>query len=251
MTVLEPLRFDAQAEKDLYQLVERAGSINTEAARETSGLDQDAFRDHVERLEQKGYIEEADDELSLVLDIGTEESHHTADFDYEVRPAREEDFESLVETIREIAAKETYAIAEHLAEELYYDDTVVRHNSAWSRVFFVALVDGHVAGWSHLDLPQIAKLRRTAELTVGVREEYRGYGIGETLLEKALDWADANDYVKVYNSVARTNGNAITFLTAHGWDREAVRPNHFTIGGKQVDEVLLAYTFPERLQDDA
>jgi ribosomal protein S18 acetylase RimI-like enzyme len=110
-------------------------------------------------------------------------------------------------------------------------------------VFFVATVDGYVIGWSHLDLPHSDKLRETARLTVGVRKEYRGYGVGKRLLDRALSWAETNGYRKVYNSVARTNMNAVTFLERQGWHREAVRENHFTIDGEPVDEVMLAYTF--------
>ncbi|PSP92542.1 hypothetical protein BRC91_13060 [Halobacteriales archaeon QS_4_62_28] len=63
------------------------------------------------------------------------------------------------------------------------------------------------------------------------------------LLDRALHWAKANNYQEVYNSVARTNMNAITFLESQGWEREATRKNHFTVGNQQVDEVMLAYAF--------
>jgi len=243
MTLLEPLTFDTDAERRLYQYVERHGSVSRETARDAVGLDDDTFLRSLERLQEKRYVGGEDGTLELELDIGAGEKHDSADITYVVRPAREEDFESLVDTIDRVTARDTYVVAEGLAEELRYDDTLVRHNTVWSRVFFVATVDGHVVGWSHLNLPQVEKLRDTAELTVGVRDSYRGHGIGARLLEQALDWADANDYWKVYNSVARSNEDAIAFLESHGWTQEAVRPDHYAIGDGRVDEVMLAYTF--------
>ena len=196
-------------------------------------------------MERSGYVEERDGPLEVTRDVGAEEEYETAEFTYAVRPARNEDVEALVDTIEAVTSKRTYVVAERLAEELRYDDTVTRHTSVWSRVFFVATVDGDVVGWSHLELPQLEKLRKTARATVGVREDYRGYGIATRLLDRAVDWAESNGYLKVYDNVARTNGNAISFLERHGWDREAVHRTHYTIGHKQVDEVMMAYTFDE------
>ncbi|MFT4881505.1 MAG: ribosomal protein S18 acetylase RimI-like enzyme, partial [Salinirussus sp.] len=158
-------------------------------------------------------------------------------------PARQEDFEGLVETIRDVTAERTYVVAESVAERLLYEDTVTRHNTVESRVFFVATVDGEVVGWTHLSLPQVDKMQNNAKLTVGVRESCRGNGIGSQLLGRALDWAEANGYQKVYNSVPATNDGALAFLESHGWETEGTRRDHYTIGNQLVDEVMMAYTF--------
>lgn len=245
MQILERPTFESEEARAIYRHVEGNGTVAIDEARAAVGLSQTAFREHLDRLKSGGYVEERDGTLEIALDVGAEATHETGDFTYVVRPARNEDFEALVDTIEAVTSKRTYVVAERLAEELRYDDTVTRHTSVWSRVFFVATVDDDVVGWSHLELPQLEKLRQTTRATVGVREDYRGYGIGARLLDRALDWAEANDYLKVYNNVARTNGNAIAFLERHGWEEEAVHRNHYTIGHKQVDEVMLAYVFEE------
>jgi ribosomal protein S18 acetylase RimI-like enzyme len=85
------------------------------------------------------------------------------------------------------------------------------------------------------------KLQNTAQLTVGVREEYRCLGIGSQLLERGLEWANANGYRKVHNSVPTVNDEAIAFLEAHGWHTEGVRTDHYTLDDELVDEVLMGY----------
>ena len=204
---------------------------------------EDDVRDHVDAPTAAGYLEERNGSLALAVDVGVEREYDLEDVTYVIRPARNEDFEGVVDTTRAVTDKRIYAVGERLAEELRYDNTVTRYDSVWSRVFFVATVDEYVVGWSHLDLPQVEKLRHTAQLTVGVREDYRGYGIGKRLLQRALDWAETSGYRKVYNSVAETNVNAIAFLESQGWETEAVRDGHYTIGDKRVDEVMLACTF--------
>jgi ribosomal protein S18 acetylase RimI-like enzyme len=134
-------------------------------------------------------------------------------------------------------------VAESIAERLLYEDTVMRHNTVESRVFFVATVNGDVIGWTHLNLPQNEKLQSAAKLTVGVREDFRKNGVGSQLLERALAWAEANGYGKVYNSVPSTNDEALAFLESNGWETEGIRRDHYTIGDRLVDEVMMAYTY--------
>lgn len=243
MTVLEPLAFETEADRRIYQYVERHGAPSVGDVEDAVDLSSEEFDARLDYLKERGYVETRGETVELALEAGAETEHETPDLTYVVRPAREEDFEGLVDTVRTVTDRETYVIGESLAEELQYENTVTRHNTVWSRLFFVATVDDYIVGWSHLSLPQTEKLQGTAELTLGVRREYRGYGIGERLLDRALDWAEAHGYWKVYNSLARTNGNAITFLEGHGWDREAVREKHYVLGEKRVDEVMLAYTF--------
>ncbi len=37
------------------------------------------------------------------------------------------------------------------------------------------------------------------------------------------------------------NDTTLEFLTAHGWDTEAIRKDHYSIDGEYVDEVMMAY----------
>jgi len=180
--------------------------------------------------------------LRIGLNAGSVEEFEGEERHYTIRPARQEDFDGLVETIRDLTAVETYVLTESVAERLLYEDTVTRHNTVETRVFFVATDDGEVVGWTHLDLPQVEKLQCVAKVTVGVQEMYRKNGIGSHLLERALDWAAANGFNKAYNSVPATNDEALAFLESHGWDTWGIRRNHDTIDDDLVDEVMMVYT---------
>jgi ribosomal protein S18 acetylase RimI-like enzyme len=243
METSERPTFESDAGEEIYRFVERHGTAARHRVRDVTSLPPEEFREALEQLESRGYLEDDGGTLQVALEVGSVETHASGELTYSVRPARQADFEGLVDTIRDVTAEETYVVAESIAEQLLYEDTVNRHNTAESRVFFVATVEGEVVGWSHLDLPQLDKLQSTAQLTVGVRNEYQGNSIGSQLLERALDWAEANGYRKVYNSVPITNDEAIAFLETRGWETEGVRKDHYTIGDRHVDEVMLAHTF--------
>lgn len=243
MQALERPTFDTAAAKDIYEYVERHGTAARHTVRDVVSLPPEQFRAQLDLLKEKGYLEEEGGTIKLALDVGAVEEYETDDISVTVRPSRQTDFDDLVTTIRDVTDEQSYVIAESVAEQLLYEDTVTRHNTVESRVFFVASVDGEVVGWTHLDVPQVEKLGDTAQQTVGVRGEYQGHGIGGLLLQRGLDWAEANGFRKVYESVPATNEDAMVFLEAYGWDTEAIRKNHYTIDGELVDEVMMAHTF--------
>ncbi|AEH37452.1 GNAT family N-acetyltransferase [Halopiger xanaduensis] len=232
--------FSSDASRRLYEYVERHGTVERHKLREYVSLSSDEFGSRLEELKADGYLEEDGGTLQIGFEFGAVETYESDDLAFAIRPGRHDDFDGLIETIRDVTDTETYVVAETVAEELLYENAVTRHNAVRSRVFFVATVEGDVVGWTHLELPQVERRRGTAEQTVGVREAYRGRGIGSKLLERGIEWADANGYRKVYNSVPVTNDRALEFLTDRGWDTEAIRRNHYAIDEELVDEVMMA-----------
>lgn len=241
MDAVERPTFETESCKRIYEYVERHGTVKRHKLLEIVQLPAQEFRMHLERLKTDGYLEEDGGTLQVALEFGAVEAYDIDEFAFTIRPARHTDFDGLVDTIREVTSEETYVVAETIAEQLLYEKTVTRHNTVRSRVFFVATVDGDVIGWTHLDIAQIEQVQDIVKQTLGVQETYQGYGIGSKLLQRGIEWANANGYRKVYNSVPIVNDSALEFLTAHGWDTEAIRRDHYTIDDEYVDEVMMAY----------
>ncbi|SEL62054.1 GNAT family N-acetyltransferase [Haloferax larsenii] len=243
MRATEHPTFESEASKRIYEYVERHGTAKRNVLLDIAPVSSEEFGAELDRLKMRGYLEEDGGTLQLALDVGAIEEHQTDVGVVTIRPGRQQDFEGLIDAIRDVTSEKTYVVAEGIAEQLLYEEAVTRHNRVASRVFFVATVDGEVVGWTHLDLPQVEKVRETAQQTVGVKEDFRGSGIGSLLLQRGLDWAEANGFRKVYNSIPMTNDRAMEFLGDHGWDTEAIRREHYTIDDEFVDEVMMAYRF--------
>jgi len=242
MKVTEQPEFETTDRRRIYEYVERNGAVRPEELydKRVVRVEPERCRQLVAIMKRDGYLEERDGKLRVALESGTVEEYTTARLQFEIRPARQEDFSGIVGVIRQVAAEQTYIEAESVAEQLDHEDALIRHNDLESRLFFVATVDDEVVGWCHLESPELAKLQHTAELTVGILEEYRDETIGSHLLQRALSWAGANGYEKVYQSLPATNEEGIGFLERHGWEIEARRSDHYKIDGQYVDEVMLA-----------
>lgn len=240
MQFSDDLEFTHRDRKDVYEYVERYGSVDHEKARAALNMEPTAFGHHVAILKRDGIIMEHEGRLSVSFESGEEEEFSDGDVEFVIRQAREDNLTGLVGAIRKAIDDRTYIVAENIADIVDHENVLLRHNDLESRVFFVATVNDDVVGWVHLTSPEIEKLSHTAELTVGVLEDYRDHGIGSHLLHRGLEWAKENRFEKVYNSVPSTNEEAIAFLEAHGWETEAVREKHYKIDDEFIDEVMMA-----------
>lgn len=242
MQITDDLDFSHRDRKDIYEYVEQQGTVDYDETRQALRMDETAFGHHVAILKRDGVLERADDDrLRVAFEQGEEETYTTDTVEYHIRQAREEDLTGLVGAIRSAIGEKTYIEAESMADILDHQNVLLRHNALESRMFFVATVDNEVVGWVHLNRSEMEKLGHTAELTVGVLEEYRGHGIGSRLLERGTKWATTNGIERLYSSIPSTNETAIEWLEDHGWETEAVRKDHYKLEGEYIDEVMMAY----------
>jgi ribosomal protein S18 acetylase RimI-like enzyme len=241
MDITDKLDFSHKDRKDLYGYVESHGTVRKTDARRALNMDPGEFGVHTTVLRREGYIREVGDRLQIAYQEEEPREYERDDRSFVIRTAVEGDQESLTETIREVAGGDDYFAAETVAEVLDHEEVLIRHNELQSRLFFVACVgdDDNIAGWVHLDLPETESLSHTAVLTVGLRDEYRGHGIGSALLERGVEWARERGFEKLYNSVPATNQEAVDFLEERGWEVEAVREDHYKLDGRYVDEVMM------------
>ncbi|RAW44394.1 GNAT family N-acetyltransferase [Halorubrum sp. 48-1-W] len=232
--------------RDIYEYVQERGRVDYETAREDLGFDPTQFGHHVTILKRDGLLREAGDDLVPGIEDdfggGAEEEFTGEEVSFNIRPARQSDLSGLLGVIRDAVEDGNDVVAETIADILDEEQVLYQRGGVKSRVFFVATVNGDVIGWVNISHPELEKLSHTAELTVGVLPEYRRNGIGSHLVERGLEWAVEEGYERIYNSVPSTNGEAIAFLEAHGWEEEATREDHYRIDGEYVDEVMMAVT---------
>ncbi|WP_159902114.1 GNAT family N-acetyltransferase [Salinirussus salinus] len=240
MELTETLEFDHDDREDIYEYIESHGASRPKQVRKSLNMGERAFGHHAAILKRDGVLEEADGRLRIAFEAGTEEEFEAEDVEFAIRQAREEDLTGLVGAIRQAIGGGAYVDAETVADVVDSEGVLLRHNELESRIFFVATVDGEVVGWVHLKHPESAKLAHTAELTVGVLEEYRGNSIGSHLLERGLEWGQSQGFERIYNSIPSTNEDAIEFLEGRGWEVEAVREGHYKLDGEYIDEVMMA-----------
>ncbi|MFC7072331.1 GNAT family N-acetyltransferase [Halovenus rubra] len=239
MTSITKPKFSHDGRSDIYDYVERHGAMEPEAVREAVNMEHRAFGHHVAILKRDQVLEKSNGKLRVAFEGGAEEEYSTEAVSFTIRQAREEDLTGLVGAIREAIGGGKYVRAETVADVVDNEGVLLRHNKIEARIFFVACVDSDVVGWVHLKHVDLDKLRHTAQLTVGVLDQYRGKGIGSHLLERGLNWAAQQEFEKIENALPATNEQAIEFLKSRDFEVDAVREDHYKLNGEYVDEVMM------------
>jgi RimJ/RimL family protein N-acetyltransferase len=80
-----------------------------------------------------------------------------------------------------------------------------------------------------------------ADLGLMVAKSHRRLGIGQALLEAAVDWARARDVRKLELHVFPHNQGAIDLYERFGFEREGFRKQHYRRPDGFVDAILMAY----------
>jgi len=234
--------FDTKDRQRVYDYIREHGPVSPDELEdeELVSVTPERYWQIVAILKRDGYVVETEGKLRDAYRPAGGEAHAAEDVEYTVRRARLEDLSGLAGVIRQVTAGRTYIVGESVADQLAHADTLLHGDPEEPPTYFVALVDGEVIGWVNLERRAEAKLSQVAYLTMGLLDEYRGLGIGSTLLDRAISWAGQHGFRKVASNIPATNESAVQFLEDNGWEVEAVRPDHYTIDDRLVDEVLVA-----------
>jgi RimJ/RimL family protein N-acetyltransferase len=160
-----------------------------------------------------------------------------------VRPAAPGDAAALVELSRAVGGEpEGWLISDSawrvVAEERRYLRAVRRFPHA---AVFVAEGPNGIVGRLSVARDDHPASAHVADLGLMVAAGHRRRGIGQALLEAAVDWARDAEVRKLELHVFPHNGPAIALYEKFGFEREGYRRGHYRRGSGYVDAILMAY----------
>jgi RimJ/RimL family protein N-acetyltransferase len=105
----------------------------------------------------------------------------------------------------------------------------------------VAEINGVVVGSIEFRSQNRKRLSHTGSVSMSIRKNYRGMGIGKALLKALLDWAEENPLIeKVSLGVLSTNQRAISLYKQMGFLEEGRLIKEYKLNhGEYVDDVLM------------
>lgn len=84
------------------------------------------------------------------------------------------------------------------------------------------------------------KVKHTAYIVVGLRDGYRGKGIGTSLISKLDKWSKENDITRLELTVICENEDAKRFYENNGFQVEGIKRNSIFMDGKYYDEYYMS-----------
>lgn len=110
-----------------------------------------------------------------------------------------------------------------------------------AKLALVADIDGEIIGLLDFKPHSRVRLAHVGAFGIGVRQGWRGCGIGTALLEALLEWAkNAPGIEKVGLAALSSNATALRLYRRFGFTEEGRRIREIKIGpGQYVDDVLM------------
>jgi RimJ/RimL family protein N-acetyltransferase len=106
---------------------------------------------------------------------------------------------------------------------------------------FVAEVPDRIVGRLSLGRDPHPASRHVADLGLMVAVTYRRRGVGNALLEQAVEWARQAGILNLELHVFPHNEAAIALYERFGFRREGYRRSHYRRGPEYLDAILMAY----------
>jgi [ribosomal protein S18]-alanine N-acetyltransferase len=121
--------------------------------------------------------------------------------------------------MREIAHIDTLSFSESWSEESYLE-----MNKNKSYLFLQEEIDGKLAGFILLmDVVDAIEIIRVA-----VHPDYRGRGIGDTLVKRALEESIKKGMENIFLEVRESNTKALKLYEKNGFEQCGVRKNYYS-----------------------
>ena len=109
-----------------------------------------------------------------------------------------------------------------------------------NNLFLVVTYKENIVGFLSIQRGEYRRIRHTGYLVVGIREKYRGMGIGSELFSKIDTWAMENNITRIELTVIYSNTIAKHLYEKNGFIVEGINKKAMIIDDKYVDVFSMA-----------
>ncbi|WP_219975616.1 GNAT family N-acetyltransferase [Rubrobacter xylanophilus] len=160
-----------------------------------------------------------------------------------IRHVREGDAEALLDLRRQLDRETAFMLlepGERITTISQETAQIRRCLDADNSTILVAEASGRLAGYLEAHGGEYRRNRRTAELVIGILQEFAGRGIGTALMSEAERWARRHGIHRLELTVMEHNETAISLYGKMGFDVEGRRRDSLFVEDSFVDELYMA-----------
>jgi RimJ/RimL family protein N-acetyltransferase len=163
--------------------------------------------------------------------------------DVTIRTAEPEDADEIFNVVKSVMKEKIYTL--HDSDE--YKETsktiakkISRFRKVPGKIFITALCENKIIGYATFNNGDLRKTKHSGYLTIFIKKEFRGKGLGEELMKILIQWGKANRLIqKMTLAVFSNNKNAIALYEKIGFKIEGICSKDVKINGRYYDSVLM------------
>lgn len=162
--------------------------------------------------------------------------------DIAIRKITIDDAEQFRKALDQVAKERVYILTLE-APSIERITNFIRNNIANGYPQYVAECKGEIVGWADFVGFEREGLKHTSHLGIGVIKEYRGKGIGKSLLKSVLAAAVEYGFKRLELEVFANNSVAINLYQSQGFIHEGTKRNARYIDNTYYDIHVMAKIF--------
>lgn len=168
----------------------------------------------------------------------------------QIRPARVEDAEMIIEAINQVAAEKRYLTMERFEATDEQERAYIANLADNGDLFLVALHEDRIIG-TLTALRARGKYRaHVAEFGLSLLAEYRNSGIGSQLIAILIRWCTVAGIEKLNLEVFHDNARAIALYQKIGFRPEGIRKKQIKIDNHYIDLIQMTLFITEGKKDE-
>lgn len=152
-----------------------------------------------------------------------------------VREAEPEDAAALLAYINEVCAQSdflSFGPGEFELSEAQEQEFLGRMRESPNQIYLIGQIDGSIVSTIHFSSASRSRIRHKGELGMSVHQSYWGQGIGSTMLDVLIAWAQETGIITKINLKVRIdNDRALRLYKSKGFNIEGTISREYFLNG--------------------
>ena len=159
-----------------------------------------------------------------------------------IRRCEINDADNMLKMLLELDKETEYMLfeADERPNDINRVKAMINQSINGDNLLLIATEDENIIGFLSAQRGIIRKIKHTAYIVVGIREKFRGKGIGKKLFCELDLWAKENNISRLELTVMCPNSMAKQLYEKNGFEVEGTKRNSIFMNGKYIDEYYMS-----------
>lgn len=159
-----------------------------------------------------------------------------------IRRCEINDADNMLKMLLEVDKETEYMLfeADERPNDINRVKAMINQSINGDNLLLIATEDDNIIGFLSAQRGIIRKIKHTAYIVVGIREKFRGKGIGKKLFCELDLWAKENNISRLELTVMCPNSMAKQLYEKNGFEVEGTKRNSIFMNGKYIDEYYMS-----------
>lgn len=159
-----------------------------------------------------------------------------------IRKCEINDADNMLKMLLELDKETEYMLfeADERPNDINRVKAMINQSANGDNLLLIATEEDDIIGFLSAQRGILRKIKHIAYIVVGIREKFRGKGIGKKLFLELDLWAKENNISRLELTVMCPNSIAKQLYEKNGFEVEGIKRNSIFMNGKYIDEYYMS-----------